>query len=69
MAGGRFQPGRAFGGAAAVVDTHRKGRAVCLIMPDTERPGGPALVMELICACLNEEHARIQAAHAARAGQ
>ncbi|GFK94444.1 hypothetical protein NNJEOMEG_02289 [Fundidesulfovibrio magnetotacticus] len=68
MAGGRFKPGRAHGGARAVVDTHRRDRAVCLLLPDPERPGGPARVEELICAALNAEHERIQAAHAARSG-
>lgn len=65
----RFRAGKAYGGALAVIDSHRRDRAVCLIMPDKERKTGPGYVCDLIIACLNEEHERVQTSQAARGGQ
>ena len=69
MSSSRFRAGKAFGGALAVIDSHRKDRAVCLIMPDKELPKGPGRVLDIIVERLNAEHERIQARQAARAGQ
>ena len=65
----RFRAGKAYGGALAVIDSHRQDRAVCLIMPDKALPTGPGRVLDIIVECLNGEHERMQSRHTARAGQ
>ncbi|MFZ5428069.1 MAG: hypothetical protein ACOZEN_13965 [Thermodesulfobacteriota bacterium] len=56
----RFQPGRAHGGAPAVVDTQRGSRAVCIILPDPEKPTAAQRLQEIFCRTLNglDEQAR-----------
>ncbi len=54
----RFRPGHAHGGALAVVDTQRKGRAVCIMLPDPEKPKAPARLAEIFADALNSLHER-----------
>lgn len=64
----RFRAGKAYGGALAVIDGHRCNRAVCIVLPDGERPQGPGRVLDLIAEALNAEHERMEARKAAGAG-
>ncbi len=59
--GDRFQPGKAYGGSLAVVDTVRGRRAVCIILPDPEKPGAQDRLAQIFCQALNELNNRRQA--------
>lgn len=52
----RFLPGRAYGGSLAVIDTHRKGRAVCIVLPDPEKPGAADKLAVIFADALNQLH-------------
>lgn len=52
----RFQPGQAFGGGLAVVDTQRQGRAVCIVLPDPLKPDAAGKLAEVFASALNAIH-------------
>lgn len=60
MPGKRFQPGRAYGGSVGVIDTQRDKRAVCLVMPDPQKPDAAHKLAEIFSETLNalDEQAR-----------
>jgi hypothetical protein len=49
----RFQPGHAYGGALAVIDTQRDRRAVCIVMPDPTKPEAAPKLADIFCETLN----------------
>lgn len=59
----RFRPGRAHGGALAVVDTHRTGRAVCIVLADPEKPGAADKLAEIFADALNAIHEKSTGGH------
>ncbi len=49
----RFRPGKAYGGALAVLDHERDSRAVCIVLPDPVKPDAAPRVAQIIADTLN----------------